>query len=158
MTSTLPTNLNIIVLHGKSPSGKSETVLKAVELLLENGYSVKAKYSSESISDNICCVIEKNNKLVGITTRGDDVSHLKKDFESLGYLCDLYICCSRSKGRTMAFLGGLSQDGIQLHLEKSTLSCNRIPASLPIEELKNSIDNCQAIEIVKIVLSVIEKI
>ena len=158
MTLYPPTNLNIMVLHGKSASGKTKTISKAVKLLLENGFSMLKEYTLENADDNICCVLEKNNKLIGITSRDNDVSQLRKDFELLGYMCDLYICCCKSKGRTMGFIGGLSQDGIQLHIEKITLSYSRIPPSISIDEIQNSLNTCQATEIVKIATSILENI
>ncbi len=155
MVTEIPADLNVLILHGKSKSGKTDVILKVVDLLCSAGFNITSKTNINTSPSDICCTLEKENKSIGIITRGDEIFDLRKDFDCIGYGCDLYICCCRSKGKTVEFVSRISGSGMQLWLEKFTISHNRLPDSICIDKLQNSANLCQATEIAEIVKTIL---
>lgn len=90
-----------IALKGRGNIGKTTAIKYLIGSFVTFDYKVdivkttkKEAYARVYIED----------KVVGITTRGDNAYCLEKDFERLGDDCNIYVCASRSKGQTIRFL------------------------------------------------------
>ena len=106
------TNLKIITLFGKGNTGKTTTINKVIESLSSYRRELK-EYSTDKLA-----VIDIEGFIIGITTRGDSDEVLETDFDWLtSHNCDLYLCASRSKGKTLSLLNNYTSNGqlIRVH-------------------------------------------
>ena len=93
----------ILALWGKSNNGKSETILKLIDLLILNGAEVEnAKISRQNAKDK-WIVLRYKDKTIGITTRGDTRELLEEDFGNFKN-CDICVCATHLYGGTVKFI------------------------------------------------------
>ena len=93
----------VLALWGKSNNGKSETILKLIDLLFSNGAEIEnAKISRQNVKDK-WIVLRYKNKIIGITTRGDTRDLLEEDFKNFK-TCDICVCATRLYGGTVKFI------------------------------------------------------
>lgn len=92
------------VLMGISNSGKTSTLKELIDKLLVNHAICEQK---DVIGDDIRIKLKFNDKIIGITTRGDTEYALQKDFEWLGE-CDIYFFASHIKGKTRNYVYRIS--------------------------------------------------
>ena len=117
-------NSKLMALWAKSNSGKTKTIAILIDLLILNGG--KILYYKEFDCDNRLCIINFNDKTIGITTHGDTRALLEKDFKELdekNIEIDIYICASHIKGQTVDYLRSAFKAENICWLEKSRLSC-----------------------------------
>lgn len=101
----------VLVLWGKSNSGKTDTIVQLINLLIDNECVIIKQSDHFKTSADKWCIIEFNGKKLGITTRGDDKESICSDFSEINdYIkktnsnIDIYICAAHGKGQTFKFL------------------------------------------------------
>lgn len=114
-------NLKIIALYGRSNTGKTATLKKLIKTLEKS--SVVHEDSRDYAKGDRCCVLEYMGKKVGVTSAGDDSGILEKAFDFMvGYNCDLYICATHTKGKTVRFVEKLTENGMLMWHSKWKVS------------------------------------
>ena len=129
MIKELKSDMKIIALQGKGGTGKTQCLQKLIyeigknntitclypqnnfkfNELIQNGDPV-TKSNNNMVDFIVYGKIE--NKIVGITTYGDDDDSLIDSFYKLkNYDCDLYICACRTHGQTINLLKELTLTG-----------------------------------------------
>ncbi len=95
----------IIVVRGVKNTGKTEMIKKVYELLLDE-YPDAKKEESPRLRVEVKAVITIDGIKIGIESRGDvgeQVADSLKCFVKKG--CDLIICATRSRGKTVWTVG-----------------------------------------------------
>ena len=100
--------MKIVALYGKGKTGKTQTINLLVQCLKLNKATVLIEERAGSEKNDRRYVIKYNEKIFGITTRGDDEPSLKEDFAWFKKQSeiDYIICATRSKGKTCDFVAG----------------------------------------------------
>lgn len=112
-------NLKIIALYGSSNTGKTATLKELIDKMLDNNYSIVNEDKRDYATEDRCCVLEYMGKKIGITSAGDDTGILEKAFDfMIGYNCDLYICATHNKGKTVKFVEKLTENGMLIRHSK----------------------------------------
>lgn len=93
----------ILVLWGKSNNGKSETILKLIDLLISNGAEIKNAKNSRINAKDKWVILSYKSKIIGVTTRGDTRDLLEEDFENFK-TCDICVCATHLYGGTVKFI------------------------------------------------------
>lgn len=93
----------ILALWGKSNNGKSETILKLVDLLINDGAKIENVKNTRRNAKDKWFVLRYKNKLIGITSRGDTCALLEEDFNNFKK-CDICICATHTSGATIKFI------------------------------------------------------
>lgn len=103
--------MKVLTLCGKSNVGKSTTLRLLIETLDNtDGFNVDVTCNSKTITKPISayngdlrCLCIYKKYLIGITTRGDRDDILQNEFDVLNreHKCDLIICASHTKGKTL---------------------------------------------------------
>lgn len=101
--------MRTIALKGKGEIGKTTAIKLLVSSFNTFGYKFESLIFKEV---ELLAKIEINGLLVGITTRGDNVTCLEDDFKDLGE-CDLYVCACRTRGKTIQFLKNRNAEFIE---------------------------------------------
>ena len=138
--------MKIIALWGKHDSGKTNTMKFLRDILLKRG----AK--EEKIVDeyDFISVFSFEDKKVGVISGGDTKDILTGNFGKLPNDCDVVICTSRTKGKTVHYLEEFvfNQDDLiwvkkaeiknngKYSVEKEENIINLIQAEILFEELK----------------------
>lgn len=113
-------NAELLVLWGKANSGKSETISKLIDMMIDLGYKFAESDDSQDKIDR-WFVFEIDGKRIGITTGGDDRKHIQKDMERMGK-CDIYVAASHIKGQTVKLFKNLFSKENIYWIEKSRIS------------------------------------
>ena len=88
----------IICLSGKSEIGKTSSI-RAIWKRLNDEKQPPLHQSA----DDICAVVPFCNQTIGIASQGDPCSEQEKWLEELVTLgCEIIVCASRTKGRTVS--------------------------------------------------------
>lgn len=116
-------NLKIIALYGRSNTGKTEALKLLIDKMRENNYNLVDEDNRDYATEDRCCVLEYMGKKVGVTSAGDDADILEKAFEfMLSYNCDLYICATHNKGKTVKYVEKLTENGMLMWHSKWKIS------------------------------------
>ncbi len=96
--------MKILVLFGNGNKGKTQTLDSLITKLAgpnEENIIEQIKHGNDR-----CCILIYNDKLIKITTRGDDAKSLEEDFnfKNKEYNIDIFICAARSKGGTHKYI------------------------------------------------------
>lgn len=154
--SNLPTNMKIVSLYGGGGTGKTTTLKSLIGLLEKNGQLINGKNNVKD-SWGVFELFNANGKnvKVGITTKGDTVGALEKDFKKmLSYDCDLYVCASHTYGSTVTWLQNRTKNGYLLRLSKATVQeQGQMPNVAIITE--QAINTWQAEKLFEIVISLL---
>ena len=97
-------NKTIIVIHGKSNQGKSETIKKVCELIIETYPDAKPSITDINYSGDIFLTISVGKIKIGFESQGDPNSRMIYDntIEKLAKEnCDIIICATRTGGMTV---------------------------------------------------------
>lgn len=92
--------MKIFALQGSSNSGKTTTLLKLIDLLLEDGAIIRKDLKKRKCKDSTL-ILKYRNCQIGITSLGDTKENLLSLFSNAGH-CRLCVCACRSKGETVA--------------------------------------------------------
>ena len=105
-------SMKIIALCGKGQTGKSQTINLLVEYFKINKAEVLFAERAGKEKYDRRFVMKYNEKIFGITTRGDDEPSLKEDFAWFKKRSeiDCIICATRSKGKTCDFVARQAND------------------------------------------------
>ena len=137
--------MKFLVLWGTRNHGKTQTLnLLAVEL-----GAVCAE-----IKKDAHYIIPYNNKIIAITTKGDDEQSLKNEFKSLPTNADLYICASRTKGSAVKYIEKCAAKDEIYWLSKTSLSLEQngqYNDSVFLNTKQNYLNQTQAKEMKKII-------
>ena len=130
--------MKVLALFGRGNQGKSTTINILIDLLQQDGANIlKPKDFPSKRSKDRWCVMQYQDKIVGITTRGDGATELKKDFEHFAN-CDICVGAARTHGGTWDFLRSLKAETL-LRLGKASLFSENADGNLENErELINS--------------------
>lgn len=96
--------MEIIALQGIAKSGKTTTLTMLHDLMVSNGYV--ETYISKGKKD-FCCVLQKNDRKIGLTTRGDSIADLNQDYKNVltnEPNIDTFICAIHTYGGTVNFV------------------------------------------------------
>lgn len=110
----------VLALWGKPNNGKSETILKFVDLLIAHGAEIESTKNSRFNAKDKWLVLKYKNKLIGITSRGDTRDLLEEDFNNFKK-CDICICATHTRGATVKFIEETYCSNNIYWLRKSTL-------------------------------------
>jgi hypothetical protein len=97
-------NKTIIAVHGKSNQGKSESIKKVCELILDLYPNAKPSISNIDYSGDIFLTIIIGKFKIGLESQGDPNSRMIYDntIEKLAIEeCDIIICATRTGGMTV---------------------------------------------------------
>lgn len=89
-----------IALKGRGNIGKTTAIKYLIGSFATFGYKVEIVKVTDK---EAYARVYLKDKIIGITTRGDNAYCLEKDFKRLGE-CNIYVCASRSKGQTIKYL------------------------------------------------------
>ena len=98
---------NVIVVTGKSNSGKTSSLLIVIDKLIEifeNTYNEKQMRPNNiggRDGKDKWIILEHNGKKIGILTQGDSEWHIKNGFDKKLGLCDYYIFAAHLYGDTL---------------------------------------------------------
>lgn len=104
-----------ITLCGLGNTGKTSTLKKLILKFIENGAKIElldcfdkdfaelSPVDRIKNTDDAVIKLSFNNRVIGITTRGDSAEALKEDFEKLGE-CEIYVCATHTRGNTIKFI------------------------------------------------------
>ncbi len=115
----------VLVLWGKSNSGKTDTLVQLINLLIENDCIFMEESKHFGTSADKWCIIQFMGKKIAITTRGDDWNCLNADFEEINKYkidIDIYICATHEKGKTVDFVKSKFEKENIYWIAKSRLS------------------------------------
>ncbi len=93
----------VLVLWGKSNNGKSETILKLIDLLVLSGAEIENPENLSRRARDKWVVLRYKDKLIGITTRGDARKVLEIDFKNFAN-CEICVCATHLYGGTVKFI------------------------------------------------------
>ena len=144
--------MKVLVLYGTSNKGKTKTLNLLIDELTEPG----RKNVKEEIKHgkDRCCVFEYNDKILKITTRGDDECSLKSDYNKFPEYkdkTDIFICAARSKGETHNYIRSLATDENIYWLSKTTFFNKDKVNTKKVEDYRNLQNETQAKEMVNII-------
>lgn len=102
----------IFVLQGKSSVGKTTTIKKIYNLLINELSAERVNANSEVLNKNDIRVILKiDNVYIGIGSEGDPGSELDKNLEIfVKNQCQIIICACRTRGRTVDWINKYSNE------------------------------------------------
>ncbi len=148
--------MKILALYGCGKMGKSKTINSVVDFLRNNNAKIVCERCVDNKSVDRCYIIEYKEKIIGITTRGDDERSLKKDFEWIQQhrKIDFVICAARTKGNTCHFIKKQARKDGLFWLAKNAFYNSEINDKLckkAIEEQQNILNLQQAADIVCII-------
>lgn len=90
-----------IALKGKDNIGKTTAIKFLIGSFITFGYKVDLIKTTED--GEAYAKVYLKDKVIGITTRGDNAKCLEDDFKELGNECNIYVCASRTKGQTIKY-------------------------------------------------------
>ncbi|MFY9085393.1 hypothetical protein [Aliarcobacter cryaerophilus] len=101
----------IFVLRGRARIGKTTTIKKVRELLLQKSGVKEYKVEFEILNRvDIRVVLDINGVLVGIETQGDPSSRLEESIELfIKAKCKIIVCASRTSGMTVDWINKYSK-------------------------------------------------
>ena len=104
-------NKTIIAVYGRSNEGKSETIKKVFQILLNEFPSAKPSISPINVEGDILATIQLGKIKIGFESQGDPNSRIitEQTIEKLADLskdstlggCDIIICATRTEGKTV---------------------------------------------------------
>lgn len=118
-------NTRILALWGKANNGKSETILKLIDLLISNGAEIKNAKNSRINAKDKWVILSYKSKIIGVTTRGDTRALLEEDFENFK-TCDICVCATHLYGGTVKFIAENYCENNIYWLRKSAFSVGTI--------------------------------
>ncbi len=136
----------ILTLYGVGSCGKTTTITKFYKKICAEGGKTICKKEAQKDS---WWIVRYKDKIIGVTTRGDDGYTLKKDFENFAD-CDLCVCASRTKGSSIDFL-----KQFELYLLAKEAFCPHEKEThynfAFIEKIRDASNDCQAQKMLEIV-------
>ena len=93
----------ILALWGKSNNGKSETILRLIDLFINVGAEIINVKNIRRNAKDKWVVLRYKNNLIGITTRGDTRDLLEEDFKNFKN-CHICVCATHTSGATIKFI------------------------------------------------------
>ena len=113
-------NKTIIAIYGKTNEGKSETIKKVCELILETFPNAIPSQTDINYSGDILLTIQLDKIKIGIESQGDPNSRMiydktirklanKKTDNDLGG-CDIIICATRTGGMTVKTVDNIANE------------------------------------------------
>ena len=111
---------SVLALWGKPNNGKSETILKFVDLLIAHGAEIESAENSWFNTTDKWFVLKYKSILIGVTSRGDTRALLEEDFKNF-MDCDICICATHTRGATVKFIEETYCSNNIYWLRKSTL-------------------------------------
>lgn len=137
----------VIANWGHADQGKSETVKKVAQLLIQLNSNVELEPSNIDFSKDIRVIITIDGIKYGIESMGDPNSRL---FSSLPYFveqnCDFIICSTRTSGATVDKVNALRKDGYDIIWVTNHRSRDRN------KELLNQLSAKNILELIKEIL------
>lgn len=116
-------DLRIIALYGRSNTGKTGTLKQLIDKMRNSNFKDIGEYKIQEAEDDLCCVLEYLGKKIGITTLGDGTDVLEDAFDFMTrYNCDLYICATHTKGKTVKFVEKRTENGVLIWHSKWKIS------------------------------------
>lgn len=146
--------MKILALFGTGNKGKTETLNLLIDELTEQdrkNIKEEIKYGKDR-----CCILEHNDKILKITTRGDNEYCLNCDynlFPKYKNKVDVFICAARSKGETHKYITEKLEADEVFWLSKATFF-NTVKGqpecSEDVENYRNTQNETQAKEMLAI--------
>ncbi len=94
----------LIVLWGRGSIGKTSTLRKLINTLLDAGAVQLSGSPSDEGKGDCWAVLEYKGRRIAVITAGDSANDLEWYFKKVTVVCDVYICASRSRGGTCKYL------------------------------------------------------
>ena len=128
--------MTVIALQGKSNTGKTTTLMFLYDKMIINGYRVLRIKKSRK---DFCCILEKDGKRIGLTTRGDSASDIIRDFD---YIItenskilphkdiDKFICAVHTSGETVKCVKSIAGCSFYKIYSKMTIESNITAAAI----------------------------
>lgn len=140
----------VIVLQGKGEMGKSTTLRKLIEILEKGNAEKIGKPEKERRKDDTWAVFDYNDRIIGITTSGDNEDELKPVIEyELPENCDIIVCAARTKGSSVDYINNHFKKDLIIWLGRfSATSDNK---DFNMDELQKSTNEWQAEKIKDII-------
>jgi ribosomal protein S17E len=93
---------SVLALAGKSGVGKSRTIKRVYDLLLEKYHNAIEVHKQKNLRVEVQVIIDINGKRVGIESRGDHESYVKKALNIFADAkCKVILCATKSDGNTL---------------------------------------------------------
>lgn len=146
----LKPDCKVLALQGKSSIGKTTTINKLIDYLL-NKKGGKRLFEKMHGEKDRCFVIAYNGKKLGITTRGDNVKCLSDDFAEF-YDCDICVCAVHA-GLTRNYIKSLvsKPDENMICIARNYVSNSEDKATAKLQEAINIASQSQAENILDII-------
>lgn len=104
-------NKTIIAIYGRANEGKSETIKKVCELIMQNFPNAVSTPGTINYTGDILVTIQLGNVKIGIESQGDPNSRMLSE-DTIRKLadvtidpilggCDIIICATRTEGKTV---------------------------------------------------------
>lgn len=113
-------NKTIIAVYGRSNEGKSETIKKVFQILVNEFPNAKPSISPVNVEGDILATIQLGKIKIGIESQGDPNSRIitEQTIEKLADLskdstlggCDVIICATRTEGKTVKVVDKVAED------------------------------------------------
>lgn len=138
----------ILTIWHTAGKGKTSTIREFANLLIATFHPAKIIFSDPSPfnpTGDFRLIIEINNKVVAIESKGDPSSHLRKRLdEILIYKPDIIICASRTRGNTVSDVDSFAATNLYQQIWTSTYQTdtnhqqvNQLKAKHMLELLQN---------------------
>lgn len=105
--------MHIVVLQGGANSGKTSSIKKLVELLLDSGegkFICKKDQDKYENCGNFTVPFCYQRELLAITTLGDDASSLRSHYDNYKDYALIYVCAAHPDRGTAAFVEQLKDE------------------------------------------------
>ena len=153
----------VIVLRGEGNGGKTTTLNKLIKKMLsfEKSTFLLGNPNNATFTDedkDRWVIIKYYDKTVAILTAGDGTQDLSKNFEEISHQfsdpIDIYVCASRSRGKTIEYITKKFKDNVILWERKWDIWREDQIKNPVIEKLRNVSNELQAL----VLLDTIDKI
>lgn len=141
---------NIVAIWGQAQQGKSDTVKRIAQLILDNYPTASTTPITINFSADIKVIIVIGKIKIGIESQGDPNSRLLESLKEFSKSnCDLIVCSTRTSGSTVNAVSALnSSDNYEIiwatnyrSYEKPQTTLNDLSARQIFELIQNLLTN-----------------